>query len=118
MTTPLTPVRWAQTATLSLTERDCVTAVVLKVLDAKCKMDAPQQEAILAIYDTLERATDGFFDDQVHAGIEQARETLTLEESLKAVIHRERLEAEEKIEKPVMKAFKARLCQELFEAGH
>lgn len=112
---PMSPVRWAETAHLDALQRDCVTAVVLKILDRKCRMEASQQEAMLAIYDTLGPATAGYFGQPVHACIEKARSRIHLEEALSDQIHHLRLYAEEKIEKPVMKAFKHRLRCELFK---
>lgn len=115
MTRPPGPVHWAETARLDSSQRDCVTAVVLKVLDAKCKMPAEQQEAVLAIYDTLGVYSEGLFGPEVHQQIEQARCCQHLEQPLRERIHQLRLEAEARIAKPTMKAFKARLRRELFE---
>lgn len=114
MTMPAGPVQWAENAHLDNMQRDCITAVVLKVLDAKCKMPAEQQEAVLAIYDTLEVYSNGLFGPEVHSYIDQARGEHQLDESLRDHIHQLRLEAEANIAKPVMKAFKARLRHELF----
>jgi len=110
------PVHWAETARLNQAERDCITAVALKVLDAKCQMPASQQEAVLTIYDTLEPYHGGLFGPEVHHAIEQARSNVQLPPPLRAQIHQLRLESEASITKPTMKAFKARLRQELFEA--
>jgi len=115
MTMPPDPIHWAENTPLDHMQRDCITAVVLKVLDAKCKMPAEQQEAILAIYDTLDVHSDGLFGPDVHRTIEQARNSPQLDEPLRDHIHQLRLEAETNIAKPVMKAFKARLRSELFE---
>jgi len=109
------PVHWAETARLNQAERDCITAVVLKVLDAKCKMPAAQQEAILAIYDTVERDRDGPLGTEIHHAIDQARSDTRMAAPLREQIHQFRLEAETLIAKPTMKAFKARLRCELFE---
>lgn len=114
MIKPISPVHWAETAHLDALQRDCVTAVVLKILDRKCKMDADQQEAMLAIYDTLGPATSGYFGEPVHASIEKARTQLHMELALSEQIHQLRIDAERNIEKPVMKAFKHRLRCELF----
>lgn len=115
MSRPTSPVHWAETASLDHMERDCITAVVLKVLDAKCKMPAEQQEAVLAVYDTLTPYHGGLFGPEVHHAIEQARSNVQLPPPLRALIHQLRLEAEASIAKPTMKVFKARLRQELFE---
>jgi len=117
MTLPLDPVHWAENACLDSIERDCITAVVLKVLDAKCKMPAEQQEAVLAIYDILGVYSAGLFGSDVHQTIEMARSMHQLDEALRDQIHQLRLEAEANIAKPVMKVFKERLRKELFEPG-
>lgn len=113
-TMPLTPVTWAEQSALSPLQRDCVTAVALKVLDKKCKMPAGQQEAMLAIYEVLDHQPGGLFGQEVHDCIEQALQHQSIPADTAAQIHRFRLEAEEKIHKPVMKAFKAKLREELF----
>lgn len=115
MNMPPYPVQWAESAHLDNMQRDCITAVVLKVLDAKCKMPAEQQEAVLAIYDTLEIYSNGLFGPEVHRYIDQALSANQLDEALRDHIHQLRLEAEANIAKPIMKAFKARLRHELFE---
>lgn len=115
MTVQLTPVQWAETAQLDISQCDCVTAVVLKILDRKCKMAAPQQEAMLAIYDTLQPPPSVAFDHSVHQCIEQVRSRQHLDETLYRKVHLLRLKAEADIEKTVMKTFKSRLRRELFE---
>jgi len=115
MTKPISPVHWAEVACLDNLERDCITAVVLKVLDAKCKMPSFQQEAVLAVYDTLDVYSDGLFGPDVHQAIQQALSSRHIEKSLGDQIHKFRLDAEANIAKLVMKAFKARLQSELFE---
>lgn len=111
----VTPINWAETSTLSTLENDCVTAVVLKILDRKCKMPADQQEAMLAIYDVIPHQPGGLFDQAEYQCIEQALQQQTIPATLAVRIHEYRVKAEENIPKPVMKAFKARLREELFE---
>lgn len=111
----LTPTTWAEESDLNAEELDCVTAVVLKVLDNKCKMPADEQEAILAIYDLLHPTPAVLFDNSVHNTIEEALQQSQMDAQLKQEIHRLRLEAEALIAKPIMKRFKAKLRKELFE---
>lgn len=111
----LTPTAWAEGSELSAEELDCVTAVVLKVLDRKCKMPADEQEAMLAIYDLLHPTPAILFDEGVHSTIDSALQRSEIPPSLQQEIHRLRLEAEARIPKPVMKRFKAKLRQELFQ---
>lgn len=112
--TMLTPTAWAERSELNGEQLDCVTAVVLKVLDRKCKMPPQEQEAMLAIYDLLHPVTAPRFDMTVHRIIGQALQQQTIDAATASEIHRLRLEAEAMIAKPVMKAFKARLRRELF----
>lgn len=111
----LTPTAWAEASELDAEQLDCVTSVVLKILDRKCRMPADEQEAMLAIYDLLHPSPAKHFDDRVHRTIESALQQQTPDTALKEEIHRLRLHAEEVIPKPVMKAFKARLRAELFK---
>ena len=111
---PLTPVVWAEQQVLEPIERDCVTAVALKILDRKCRMPAEEQEAMLALFDMLQHRPGGLFSTEVYRCIEQALEERELLPDTAERIHLFRLEAETKIPKPVMKAFKARLREELF----
>lgn len=116
VTAKITPVSWAEQSALSSLERDCVTAVTLKILDSKCKMPISQQEAVLAIYDVLHHQQKGtLFKPGASACIEEALQVEHLSKDITEQIHRYRLEAEERIPKPVVKAFKAKLRVELFE---
>lgn len=111
---PLTPVVWAEQQVLEPIERDCVTAVVLKILDRKCRMSVGEQEAMLALFDVLKHRPGGLFSAEVYHCVEQALEERELLPATAEWIHLFRLEAEAKIPKPVMKSFKARLREELF----
>lgn len=85
---------------------DCTTAVVLKILDGKCKMDPASQQAVLAVYDTLRHKRGQLFGEDVHTLIRAAREKV---KACGDRVHQLRLEAEALISKPTMKAYKARL---------
>lgn len=110
----LTPTAWAESSELGAEQLDCVTAVALKILDRKCKMPADEQEAMLAIYDLLHPSPAKHFDDSVHRAIDAAMQQEQFDPITAETIHRLRLHAEALIPKPVMKAFKARLREELF----
>jgi hypothetical protein len=113
--TLLTPITWAENSELNAEQLDCITAVVLKILDRKCKMTVYEQEAMLALYDLLHPVPAKHFDDSVHRAIDKALRQEQMDETTRDKIHRLRLQAEAVIPKPVMKAFKARLRQELFK---
>lgn len=103
---------WAAEQVFDTTAIDCTTAVVLKILDGKCKMLAGEKAAIMQIYDVVEDGTGVLFDSQAHQAIAEARRQPGL--AIQERIHTLRLYAEEKIPKPVMKKYKAMLRDGLF----
>lgn len=111
----LTPTTWGEGSELDAVQLDCVTAVVLKVLDQKCKMPLHEQETMLAIYGLLHPTPAQHFDEGVHRVIDAALQQQPLDETTRTEIHRLRLLAEALIPKPVMKSFKARLRNEIFQ---
>ncbi|MES9812535.1 MAG: hypothetical protein ABW161_06685 [Candidatus Thiodiazotropha sp.] len=103
---------WAETATLDPSQVDCVTAVMLKILDNKCKMGLEEQLALMAVYSVLSKREGLLFDDSVHQIIAQAKQQndqITADR-----IHELRLHAESVIPKQVMKCFKQYLRESLF----
>lgn len=70
---------------------------------------------MLAIYSALPHQPGELFELTVYASIEQALQQKAITAPLAERIHQFRLDAEEKIPKPVMKAFKAKLRHELFD---
>ncbi|MEW6764864.1 MAG: hypothetical protein AB1344_03620 [Pseudomonadota bacterium] len=96
--------RWAQSSTFSPRQLDCVTTIMLKILDAKCKMTEADKLALTAVYDTIKTRRGERLGADTHALITQARETMTPE--LAGRIHAMRIDAEAVIPKPEMKAFK------------
>lgn len=111
----LKPTVWAESSELSPEQLDCVTAVALKILDRKCKMPPHEQEAMLAIYDLLHPTPAKHFGEDVHSVLDTALQQPVLDEGLAVEVHRLRLLAEALIPRPVMKGFKARLREELFQ---
>jgi hypothetical protein len=104
--------QWAMEAGFTPEQIDCTTAVVLKILDDKCKMLPGEKAAILAIYDVLRGAPGGLFDDAVHEAIGVMRLHPTAD--VAASIRQFRIQAEAAIPKPVMKCYKAFLRDGLF----
>jgi len=103
---------WAIQACLTAEQVDCTTAVVLKILDDKCKMLPGEKLAVMAIYDVVRHLAAPLFDRTVHDAIRAARQepgTATLD-----AIHALRVHAEAAIPKPVMKRYKAFLREGLF----
>lgn len=103
---------WAIQAAFTPEQIDCTTAVVLKILDNKCKMLPGEKLAVMAVYDAVRHLAAPLFDSAVHAAIRAARQepgTQTLD-----AIHPLRVHAEAAIPKPVMKRYKAFLREGLF----
>ncbi|MBI1284269.1 MAG: hypothetical protein GC183_08025 [Thiobacillus sp.] len=105
---PLHPAaQWAQATDLEPAHLDCVTAIMLKILDGKCKMGRSEKAALTAVYDVVrERPGQGLGGD-VHALIAQARQGTN--PALADALHAWRVRAEALIPKPVMKGFKQTL---------
>lgn len=103
---------WALGVDFDPMEVDCTTAVVLKILDNKCKMQPGEKLAVKAVYDVVKARPARLFDQQVHAVIHQARHVPGVD--VADEIHRLRLAAEARIPKPVMKTYKAKLRDGLF----
>jgi hypothetical protein len=104
--------QWAIQSGFTPEQIDCTTAVVLKILDDKCKMLAGEKLAVMAVYDAVRHLASPRFDRTVHEAIRAARQepgTHTLD-----AIHSLRVHAEAAIPKPVMKAYKAFLREGLF----
>lgn len=108
---------WARHTAFSPAQVDCTTAVVLKILDNKCKMLPGEKAAVLAIYDIVKGLPAEVFDTDVHDIIFTTRQQTSgnlAGGDLKEIIHTLRLQAEADIPRPVMKSYKAFLRDGLF----
>lgn len=92
---------------LTADEVDCVVAVMLKVLDGKCKMGAEAKAVMTRLYDDVKAQPGHLLPPEVREVIALARRQTTPE--LREAVHGLRVQAEAVIPRPVMKAFKARL---------
>lgn len=110
--TPHPAAQWAETASLDAIQIDCVTAVMLKILDNKCKMSVEEQIALMAVYQVVKHRPGLLLDEDVHREIESAR--LCFDPLKSERIHALRLHAEQIIPKPVMKHFKSFLRESLY----
>jgi len=107
------PPEWVSQSSLNLAEIDCITAVMLKILDGKCKMNALESDIMTLLYDSTKHLTGANLNDEFHDLIAFARACLpTLQPVLIEQIYEKRVLAETQISRPVMKAFKARLRTE------
>ena len=85
----------------------CVITIMLKVLDGKCKMAESDKRFTTSLYDAL-LADDCIQGDSDLSGlIAEARRGMS--EELRLRVYEERLLAETRLGRPVMKAFKGRL---------
>ncbi|MBU1447776.1 MAG: hypothetical protein KKF58_05645 [Gammaproteobacteria bacterium] len=103
---------WALETGFDAVQVDCTTAVVLKILDGKCKMSAGEMTAILTIYDVVHDMFPSMLGDAVHEAIRALRTQDS--DAARERIHHLRVQAEAEIPKPVMKSYKAFLHDGLF----
>mgnify|MGYP000943003111 CR=1 FL=1 len=98
---------WVAAHPLTPSDVDCATAVMLKILDGKCKMSPTDKEQMAALYDLLKDRPGARFGADFHALIARARKGL--DEALRMEVYEQRLLAETRLSRPVMKAYKAML---------
>ena len=97
---------------LDAQQLDCLTAIMLKILDNKCKMDAEIQQLAIDIYRRADKQVSLLFDLAIHPFIEKVLAEPDIV-SLKHV-HEMRLFVESAIPKPIMKQFKRDLFDIFF----
>lgn len=100
---------WAEAHPLGPGEVDCATAVMLKILDGKCKMSPLEKLVMEQLYDAVKDRPGRLLGSDIHGLVAQARIAAT--EDLKEFIYEKRVLAETAISRPVMKAFKAMIRQ-------
>lgn len=103
---------WAKETSFEPIQVDCTTAVVLKILDNKCKMLPGEKAAIMEIYDVVKRLPGTLFSAEALKTIDKAR--IKPSNAAGQTIHELRVYAEANIPKPTMKAYKAMLREGLF----
>lgn len=96
---------WVANHPLTPSDIDCVTAVMLKILDGKCKMGAVEKVVMAELYDALRGRPGERLGTPEHELIATARQGA--DEALRNQIYERRVLAETAISRPVMKAFKA-----------
>lgn len=106
---------WVRAHSLSASDVDCATAVMLKILDGKCKMGAVDKVVMEQLYDAVKDRPGLRLGDEFHTLIASARSDAS--EALKNFIYEKRVLAETAISRPVMKAFKAMLREQGLFAG-
>jgi len=95
---------WAGSNDFNLQQVDCLIALMLKILDGKCKMDADTQAIVQLIYQQAHRNRSHLFDERIHGFIDRAFEQPDL--LVLRHVHALRRYAEDVIPRTVMKGFK------------
>ncbi len=93
-------------------EKDCAIAVMLKILDGKCKMPPLEKTLMEALYHALVPSCGKQLGHDQHQLIQQAcqaRAQDKLDDDLRNIVYEQRLFAETMISRPVMKRFKSNL---------
>jgi len=109
---------WVSDTIFTSSDVDCTTAVVLKILDNKCKMLTGEKNAILEIYYVVKELKCDLFTKTEHDFISEScllihQKTKLPSEAVNR-IHELRIYAEENIDKPIMKEYKKKLRHGLF----
>lgn len=103
------PARRAFLLALGPDQVDCAIAVMLKILDGKCKMPPHEAEIMADVYDIVRDQPARNLGTAEHAMIATAR--AEGHARFRAEVYEARVLAETRISRPVMKAFKASLRQ-------
>ncbi len=106
--------KWAGEHPLSPIHVDCATAVMLKILDGKCKMKPTEKVIMGLLYDQVKHRPGELLGDDIHRLIATSREDFqenSLSEETKNHIYEKRVLAETMISRPVMKGFKSMIRQ-------
>ncbi|GGB83276.1 hypothetical protein GCM10011352_06400 [Marinobacterium zhoushanense] len=101
---------WLRNHRLSLKEIDCVIALMLKILDGKCKMNEEDKRLTRELYAHCVTLEGERLKNDLHALIREALDHPSAQ--LLDLVYEKRVLAETMISRPVMKAFKARLRRE------
>jgi hypothetical protein len=96
--------KWAMETAFEISQLDCITTIMLKILDGKCKMEEADKNALSAVYDVVKSCLGHNVDGSTHALIATHRSNPS--EASSEQIHVWREQAEASIQKPIMKAFK------------
>lgn len=102
---------WAARTVFGPEQIDCTTAVMLKILDGKCRMFEAEKQAVAAVYAVVRDQPGARLDAAVHALIAQAQ-AAPGDPALVEAVYERRVLAETAISRPVMKAYKAWLRAE------
>ena len=96
---------WLRRYPLMPLEVDCATAVMLKILDGKCKMPADEKRVMAELYHQVRSLPGALLGAEIHQMIRYAGDSP--DEAMRLRIYEHRVLAETRIARPTMKAFKA-----------
>ena len=97
---------WLETHPLLPTQIDCAVAVMLKILDGKCKMQPAEKVVMTLLYDHIKTKPGQLLTEELHSLIAVTRNR-SEDDALTMLVYEKRLLAETAISRPVMKQFKA-----------
>jgi hypothetical protein len=100
---------WVEANKLEPIDIDCTSAVMLKILEGKCKMNADEKAVMAMLYNAVKDRPGKLLGRDIHQLITTAR--TQPDEAILEQVYEQRLYAEQMISRPVMKAFKAMLRQ-------
>ncbi|MCM8856378.1 MAG: hypothetical protein LC541_12680 [Candidatus Thiodiazotropha sp.] len=103
---------WAETISLDPLQIDCVTTVMLTILDNQCKMELEEQIALMAVYSVVKHRSGLILDQSIHQAIERAQALNDYQ--MTDEIHELRIHAESVIPRQVMRYFKQFLHESLY----
>jgi len=110
---------WAAQRDFTPVEIDCATAVMLKILDGKCKMSEAGKRTMSLLYDCVKSQPGFRLGETEHAMIAEALAAASADgandgadDEIRMRIYERRVLAETVISRPVMKSFKAMLRAE------
>ncbi|MYM62284.1 hypothetical protein [Pseudomaricurvus sp. HS19] len=107
---------WARRFPLIPVHVDCAIAVMLKILDGKCKMKPEEKVVMTHLYHAVKNRPSRLLGGEMHSLISRAEETR--DRDLLDAIYEQRVLAETMISRPVMKTFKSLIRQQgLFESA-
>lgn len=101
---------WLEQNPMQPVHIDCTTAVMLKILDGKCKMYDDEKAVIALLYNAVKDKPGRLLGKDIHQLITAAR--TRPDDDVLEQVYEQRLYAEQMISRPVMKAYKSMLRQE------
>ncbi|MES9970633.1 MAG: hypothetical protein ABW092_11415 [Candidatus Thiodiazotropha sp.] len=103
---------WAEAISLDPLQIDCVTTIMLTILDNQCDLGLEEQIALMAIYGVIKHRDGAVLENAVHQVIERAQ--ISYDQQITDEIHELRVHAERVIPRQIMRYFKRFLHDSLY----